>query len=157
MKTLLTYVALLLSLSAMVVPAATFQWSADGFAMINQIVADGKGGCAVLGTNGGGFYIVWLDKKGVKIYEKTVVNTCAGILSCDNKTLVYNMLGSPYTLIAVDKKGVETTVSDPAYNMRGVFMTTPNQPNVPRDSKGFFTAQAPTGPGTWRVARYTFK
>lgn len=92
------------------------------------------------------------------MYEKTLTGTSSlGILSFDGKTLVYQLTTSPLSLVAVDKKGVETSVSDAAYNMYGVFMTTPNQPNVPRDSKGFFTIQAPTGPGTWRVARYTFK
>ncbi len=156
-KTFLSYVAMLVLLCAVAAPAATFQWAVDGFTSVNQIVADGKGGCAVLGHNASGIYIVWIDKKGAKVYEKTLTSSSLGILSFDGKTLVYQLTTSPYSLVAVDKKGVETSVADASYMMYGVFVMMQNQPNVPRDSKGFFTAQSPTGPGTWRVARYTFK
>ena len=157
-KTFLSYVAMLVLLYAVAAPAATFQWAVDGFTSVMQIVADGKGGCAVLGANAGGMYVVWIDKKGAKLYEKTLTGTTSmGILSFDGKTLIYQLTTSPMSLVAVDKKGVETSVADAAYTMYGVFFGMPYQPNVPRDSKGFFTAQVPTGPGTWRVARYSFK
>ena len=157
-KSFLSYVAMLVLLCAVAAPAATFQWAVDGFTTVMQIVADGKGGCAVLGAYPGGMCVVWIDKKGAKLYEKTLTGTSSmGILSFDGKTLVYQLMTSPMTLVAVDKKGVETSVADAAYMMYGVFLGMPYQPNVPRDSKGFFTAQAPTGPGTFRVARYSFK
>jgi len=156
-KSFLSYVAMLVLLCAVAAPAATFQWAVDGFVSVMQIVADGKGGCAVLGANASGMYVVWIDKKGAKVYEKTLALSSMGILSFDGKTLVYQLATSPMTLAVVDKKGVETSVSDAAYSMYGVYVMSPYQPNVPRDSKGFFTAQVPTGPGTWRVARYTFK
>jgi hypothetical protein len=57
----------------------------------------------------------------------------------------------------VDKKGGETTVTDAAYSMYGTFSSVSYQPSIGGDKKGFFTAQAPTGPGTWRVARYSRK
>ncbi|MCX7004049.1 MAG: hypothetical protein NTV22_12380 [bacterium] len=147
-----------LLVSAVAAPAATFQWAVDGFISVMQIVADGKGGCAVLGAYPGGMCVVWIDKKGAKLYDKTLTGTSSmGILSFDGKTLIYPLTTSPMSLVAVDKKGVETSVSDAAYSMYGVFLGMPYQPNVPRDSKGFFTVQTPTGPGTWRVARYTIK
>jgi hypothetical protein len=79
-----------------------------------------------------------------------------GILSFDGNSLVYQVMG-PISLMAVNKKGVETPVTDPAYLMYGTFTMAPYQPSRGGDKKGFFTAQAPVGPGTWRVARYTFK
>ncbi|MCX7001765.1 MAG: hypothetical protein NTV22_00660, partial [bacterium] len=91
-KSFLSYVAMLVLLYAVAAPAATFQWAVDGFTSVMQIVADGKGGCAVLGANAGGMYVVWIDKKGAKLYEKTLTGTSSmGILSFDGKTLIYQL------------------------------------------------------------------
>lgn len=137
--------------------AATLLWAVDGFDAIYQMVADGKGGCAVAGVYLGAPYIVWLDSAGNKVYQKTLAVGTLGIVAFDGKNLVYHLSTSPMTLVTVDKKSNEKSVSDPAYHMFGTFMITPYQPNRPFDKKGFFTAQAPTAPGTWRVARYAYK
>lgn len=137
--------------------AATLVWGIDGFDTVYQIVADGKGGCAVVGVASSAPYIVWLDSAGNIVYQRTLTVSTLGIVAFDGKNLVYHLATSPMTLVTVDKKGTEKTVSDPAYHLFGAFMGMPYQPNRPFDKKGFFTAQAPTGSGTWRVARYSYK
>ena len=157
--TLLCCATCLLLLWAAAAPAATYQWSIAGFANVYQILADGKGGCVVLGSTLGGQRIVRLNKNGVIVYDKLLVGAMSlGILSFDGKTLVYQQqTAAAGTLIVVDKKGVETTVSHENYDQMGHFSVSPYQPNNPSDKKGFFTMQKPTSPGTWRVARYTYK
>jgi len=142
---------------ATTVQAATLEWAVDGFAVIYQVVADGKGGCAVLGAYPGGPCVVWIDSSGAKVYDRTLTTSSLGILAFDGKNLVYHLATSPMTLVTVDKKGAERTVSDPAYHMYGTYVAAPYQPSRAGDKKGFFTAQAPTGAGTWRVARYSYK
>ena len=45
--------------------AATEEWNTPAvWNQIHQVVAGGKGGCAVFGPAPGGFYVGWYDKKG---------------------------------------------------------------------------------------------
>ncbi|MCX7847953.1 MAG: hypothetical protein N2595_08000 [bacterium] len=137
--------------------AATLEWAADGFTFVAQIIADGKGGCAVCGQYTGSFCIVWFDNTGQKVYEKTLSVNTSGIVAFDGKNLIYQVGTSPASLVVVDKNATEQTVSDPNYHMHGSHTAGPYQPNRAFDKKGFFTAQQPTGAGTWRVARYSYK
>jgi hypothetical protein len=156
--TLLCCATCLLMLWAAAAPAATYQWSVDGFARVLQILADGKGGCVVLGNASSGERIVWVNQKGAIVYDKTLtMGMSLGIVTFDGKTLVYHYQMALGTLIVVDKKGIETTVSDTDYNLNGLLGTFPYQPVNGGDKKGFFTVQDPVMSGTMRVARYTYK
>ena len=92
--------------------AATEQWSADGKAMIYQVAADGKGGCALIRAETNSVYsILWVDKKGAVIYEAGVSN--ASIISCSNKQLIYSDDLNGSGIVQVNSKGGTTKISNP--------------------------------------------
>ncbi len=101
---------------ATLVAAVTEQWHITLTDMGNderaQIVADGKGGCALLyiSTNDiTGLTILWIDKKQRTIYRKEFNGDYAAIAirSCDGKQLTYMHGSDPSSIVVVDVKGME--------------------------------------------------
>ena len=130
-------------------------------AMVQQIVSDGKGGCATswMDTNEN-FYVVWLDKKGKVKYEQklTMIPFPFGglgpIADCSPKRLLY------FTFVVV----VEVTKKGDVYvtgALDGLLMSSPMLFPLPRqklvDKKGFFAVNADTNSIYHAVVRYSNK
>ncbi len=128
--------------------AATEQWSSGTYNDINQIFADGSGGCAfrdngIAKTN----TIVWINNKGKMIYKKSFPDFIK-IVTLSKKRLVYFINDIESYFIIVDKKGVETIVAK-----LGADLGTIAEVNVLVDKKGFFVEDKTNG----KVIRYTYK
>jgi len=158
----LTLTACLLVTLALSATAATERWNYTApFAQIFQIVADGTGGCGVLGVaTNGHFFVAYLNKKGTPLYEKdfgAAVN-CLGIARVTAKNLSYwvqSVAGS--VLIHVNHKGVEQTISqvNSAYYPSGII---PFYKCEFSDKKGYFSSKVDlVPPSFWYVVRLTDK
>ncbi len=149
--------------------AATEQWSYEfGTSVSNidyyvdQIVTDGKGGCVVGWAYENtatwsfvSYAVIYFDKKGNKIWEKTYINQTAEIAYCTSKITVFGLSSGSgnQTVVTVDKKGVESVAEDPAANIDGRI----NSEIGPiGDKKGFF-AEKKTTAGTCSLVRYSYK
>jgi hypothetical protein len=149
--------------------AVTEQWyitlSDMGDPDYAQIVADGKGGCALLyySTNDQkGLKLIWIDKKQQIIYQKEfAVDLPIAISACDGKQLTYIHGLSRHTVVVVDTKGNEILTlgtmggwldEEAALNARIAWQ-------VPRDKKGAFALVdiAEEGDPVYRLTYSTFK
>ena len=109
-----------------------------------------------IATNGQSI-IVWLDNKGAVKYTKRVASSY-GLASASKKEIVYsNMSAPPYVFTHVDKKGAETTVTDAAFNLMTTMLFPTGLAQNQADSKGFFAIKVPTAPGSFKLARFTYK
>jgi hypothetical protein len=135
----------LLCLLALTAFAATRQWSIDTPGQIYQVVGDGKGGCAFVWiTTGDVPTVVWADKKGAIIHQKTLsVHTWPfPITQCTPKQLNYlSEVGGGNQLVQVDKKGQETSEPASGVVVNGGFPFTLSRA---MDKKGFFTIELNT-------------
>lgn len=119
--------------------ASSEEWSVDGKAIIYQIVADGKGGCAFTrAETNGPIEILWLDKKGGVIFQSALTALVARtILSCTQSQLVFADSRGVPVIFAVDKKGVSTLIETPNGYTTGPMMMVGTE-NFLCDKKGFF-------------------
>jgi len=106
-----------------------------------QIVADGKGGCALLYDSTNGWKVLWVDKKQRTIYVKYFdMFQAIAIRSCDGKQLTYMHGSDPSSTVVIDNKGRELG----ALQTLGGWVDTEGankarvQWQVPRDKKGVF-------------------
>jgi hypothetical protein len=147
-----------LSLLTFSAAAVTEEWSTrENWTIIYQVVADGKGGCAVFGSVPGAYVIAWYDRKGDEIYDTTFTAPSFGLYSCTKKSLSYSKYGGvDYEMIVVDKDGSETTVlqGNTDFSYIGI---PPYQVSVVQDKKGYFVAKVNKGNGKWFVTRYSHK
>ncbi len=169
---------LIISLSALVfsmfcgsATAATEQWRyelATNVTNINyfvdQIVADGKGGCAVSVQaedtdtwNIVSYYVASFDKKGNKVWEKTYNERYGEIAYSGKNTTVIGLSATASEkakVVAVDKKGVESVVEDPVADIDGRL----NADIGPiGDKKGFFVEEEEIASGKFSLVRYSYK
>ncbi len=151
-------VVFLLSFSA---NAATEDWTYDGLSNIFQIVADGKGGCAMTRSTNSveNFELIWLDKTGTLIYQTTLSNIVSStIIDCTPKQLLFADYRSRPVFIQVDNKGVETIVPSSAgkYNMLpGVeLIPVPVINSRIDDKKGYFLVRSSTNQNSATLIRY---
>jgi hypothetical protein len=161
MKTrLTTATTLTITLLLFAVPlfAATKQWSTPAhWSTIYQIVADGKGGCAVYGTGTGGYFLAWYCKKGQEIYTTQLTGSSAGIYACSKKSLAYNRQGTAHhEMIVVDTSGAETPVSENQVDFYYIGSST-HGVSVTHDKKGYFVPKRNMDTGKTYVTRYTYK
>lgn len=63
----------------------------------------------------------------------------------------------PYVFTHVDKNGVETSVTDAAFNLATTQLGPPGLAQNPADSKGFFAIKTPLGPGLPKLVRFNYK
>ena len=158
MKPLLLFVSL--CLAAGILLAATEQWSYSAPAPVQQIVADGKGGCAFVSTDTNGISsVVWLDKKGVNkfVYDiGSVFFIQPSILSCSKKELIFGPPGFP-VLAQVDKKGNVQAVADLTGYLMPFPVLFPIGFSELSDRKGFFVVNVNTNSGQNTIVRYSFK
>jgi hypothetical protein len=158
----LTLTACLLFTLALSATAATERWNYTApFVQIFQIVADGTGGCGVLGiATNGHFFVAYLNKKGTPLYEKDLgaAANCLGIARVTTKNLAYwvqSVAGS--VLIHVNQKGVEQTISQVNFGYYPSAMLPFYNSNF-SDKKGFFSStQDLVPPNFWYVVRLTDK
>ena len=123
-----TYIIFIITFVCLMIPsvcqAVTLQWSytigttgVQTNVYVEQIVADGKGGCAAVWFKTkipfGITYIARFDKKGTKLWERTYEGPTVKISYCDKKKVVFCvsafMAGTAETYV-IDNKGVEDIV-----------------------------------------------
>jgi hypothetical protein len=144
------------------VSAATPEWSYDAtFGIIFQVVADGKGGCAVMGVQtNSSYHVAWLDKKGNVIYDKTLVpgGVVLNIYGASKKGLMFGIqtMAGP-ELITVDKDGVESGQAYPVNSLYFQVGVPPYGASITQDKKGFFFQLRDPLTGIYTLERYSFK
>ncbi len=149
--------------------ALTNQWSYDlGTETpnlkyeIDQITADGKGGCSVVwieknydtGTNTRA--VAYFDKKGNKVWEKLYPKRYAKIAYCNKNMTVFAVtddLGNQI-VVTIDKKGQETVIEKPDAKIDGRV----NSDIGPMgDKKGFFAEEENQTSDKVFLVRYSYK
>ena len=164
-----TYIIFIITFVCLMIPtvckAATLQWSytigtkgAGTNYWVNQIVADGKGGCVAVWTvthipfniN----HIARLDKKGMRLWERSYTGSTAKISYCNKKRVVFtvppHIMGTDTTRV-IDNKGVEDSFPS---------ITTLMNDNIgpAGDKKGFFAQnQILFTYGDIAIIRYSYK
>jgi hypothetical protein len=150
-------------LACLALHAATEQWRYATGQRVAQILADGKGGCAVLyGDTNDHFTIVWLDKKGAVRYQQSGQLSSgpplAMLAACTSKQLLHSDLSIFYQLVQVNKKGEPRAVAA----LGGFVLGSPLFPapfalSDTGDRKGFFVLNTDTNTSEDTVVRYRFK
>ena len=137
----------LLIILALSATAAINRWTYNTpFSKILQIVADGTGGCGVLGADTNGHhFIVRIDKKGIALYEKDLGASilCLGIAHVSPKGIAYWTRGAEDVIIHVNKKGVEQTIAKPFSLYQPC---TGSYSSTYSDKKGYFSCRVDTQP-----------
>ena len=170
MKTKLFIIAIILFIASIFTTstqALTKQWTydlgsdtIDTVCFIDQIAADGKGGCAIVwiedNTNvwTNTVYVTYFDKKRQKVWEKSYPGKNAEISYCSKKTVVFAVSGTGYEfIVSIDKKGVESIAAKPDADINGSM----NSETIPLgDKKGFFVERSEVG-AKCSLVRYTYK
>ena len=174
MKTHLLIVALIAFVASMLCDsalAATELWR-DELATpvsnitftVDQIVADGNGGCAVAVQAENtdiweyvSYYVAYYDKKGNKIWGKTYNEKVGEIAYSSKKVTVIGLSDSAVEnekVVVVDKKGVESVVEDPAADIDGRVNSDIGSLG---DKKGFFAEEKVIASGKVSLVRYSYK
>ncbi len=152
---------LLIGCGCLTAGALTEQWRYVARAAVQQIVADGKGGCVIADRDASNFAgVVWLNQKGAVQYTAGVVtgSPFATIVNgCSASQLLYT--GTPgFPMMAqVDKKGVAKPVVAFGGYLLGMPMMMPFGPSRLDDKKGFFVVNVNTNTDVNTVVRYLFK
>ena len=136
--------------------AATEQWTIDmGAGSMLDLKSDGAGGGAFVFSGSTGYQVIWVNKKGEKIFEKTITTAMPSITAITKKHLVYQLMGANITQVVVDKKANEQTISASDGN---IFSSTPMATvyNPAYDKKGFLVWKQDTN-GFIKVSYYTYK
>ena len=151
-------------LASLTLVAVTEQWRYDTGEEVLQVVADGKGGCAVFygGTNST-YSCVWLDRKGRILYQASGPGSGPfgiGITACSPKQLLYADFSTFPQLVQVRKQRAPVPVAA----LGGFVIGTPFAPvpiPVPSsqvgDRKGFFVVNTNTNAEEDTVIRYSYK
>ena len=132
--------------------------------VVDQIVADGNGGCAVSVEAENtdtwdivSYYVAYYDKKGDKVWEKTYNDRRGDIAYSTKKVTVIGLSDSAAgneIVVVVDKKGVESVVEDPGADIDGRV----NSDLGPLgDKKGFFAEEKVIASGKVSLVRYSYK
>ena len=137
--------------------AATEQWNVDiGAGTVMELRVDGSGGCAVVASISTGLLVLWLDKKGKKLYEQVITTGTPSITAITKKNLVYQLQGANTTQIQIDSKGRQTTLSSATEDIKS--SSTLGIPYNPMgDKKGFFVWKMNKTTGEIKIARYSYK
>ncbi len=166
-----TYIIFIVTFVCLMIPsvckAATQQWSytigTTGVGTnywVDQIVADGKGGCVAVWTRTDitmphdTMYIARFDKKGNKLWEKSYTRRNVKVSYCNKKKVVFSMStigpGTDSTYV-VDNKGVEDTVIKTTIMMN-------DKTGSAGDKKGFFAQNdLYASYGDISIIRYSYK
>ena len=143
-------------LVATAVYAATEQWSIDGQCLIFQVVADGKGGCALTcSETNGAESVIWVNKKGGIIYQTIVSNVT--IIACSNKQLVYNDDLSDSKIVQVDVKKGTTVIEQANKKLYGSLLLNVTYASEMYDKKGFFAVKIDASTGRQQLVRFSNK
>ena len=156
MKTKLFIITIIMFLTSIFCASAhalTNQWSyelgtktVDVKYYIDQITADGKGGCAVVWIEEiflpwtETSFVAYFDKKGNKVWERSYIQKFAEIAYCNKNMTVFAVAGDSENqiVVTIDKKGQETVIENPAANIDGRI----NSEIGPMgDKKGFFAEE----------------
>jgi|GEM_PF-539386 len=144
--------------------AASEVWTYDGLSNIFQVVADGKGGCAMTRCTNSidNAEIVWLDNKGQLIFQTSISNIIkSSIIMCTPKHLLFTDFRPDPVFIQVDNNGTESVVSSPS----GKYNMVPGPGTIPvgilnskiDDKKGFFLVRSATNENGATLIRYKNK
>ena len=150
--------AFLLVLTTLAV-AATRQWSFDGEEFVRQVIADGKGGCAVVTFDTNSFpTLTWLDKKGQVRYQENWSDAIpVRIVTCSKKMLLYCVDVPPWEFVHVDKKGVVTTINDTPRDLDSGLLSSVIPVSRMADKKGFFAVSMDVMSGGQDLIRFSRK
>ncbi len=147
------------ALTVLLARAATRQWEYTSIQTIIQVVADGKGGCALAMADTNNIVtVVWLDRKGRSLYQSLPVSgpMLGPIQDCSPKQLTYTIFIGYPMIVQVDKKGHE----QPVVSIGGITYGTPLAPNANNrlgDKKGFLVINVDTNTMRETLVRYSFK
>ena len=166
-----TYIIFIITFACLMIPsvckAVTQQWSYTIGSIspgtnywVDQIVADGKGGCAAVWTRTDitmphdTMNIAQFDKKGIKLWERSYYRTTIKISYCDKKKVVFSISpNNPVTdsTYIVDNKGVENVVYSTTTLMN-------DKIGPAGDKKGFFAQNDFLAAyGDIAIIRYSYK
>ena len=154
----LLLLGLALAFAARTGQAATEQWTAFGDARIQQVVADGNGGCAYTRLDASNnATLVWLDKKGNVIYQAAPTNQFQWpIVVCTRKLLLYLDKRPLNVLVQVAPDGTESVLSAPnteiGPSLMGIY-----RPSLVDDRRGFFAVKLGIPVQTNTLLRFTNK
>ena len=151
-----------LVLGTLAVSAATPEWSYDGtFAIIYQVVSDGKGGCGVYGVQtNGNYHVAWLDKHGDVIYQRSVApgDIIWNIYGVTRKAIVFGLqTGAGAELISVDKSGTQSGTPFPVNSLYFQVGLPPYGTSITQDKKGYFFPLRDLLTGIFTLERYSYK
>lgn len=139
--------------------AATEQWRYQSPHEITQIMADGKGGCALVVADTNGIaQVIWLDKKGQLLYTSLQAPgfPIGAINSCTPKQLVYTLFLGPPMLVQVTRTGQEIPVASIGGYLYGRPLTYGGGSEL-SDKKGFFVVNVETNTMRKTLVRYSYK
>jgi len=141
--------------------ALTEQWRYVTRAAVQQIAADGKGGCAYVDKDASNWAsVVWLNQKGAVQYATGVLTGSfmgAIINGCSANQLLYTgMIGFPM-MAQVDKKGKALPVAAFGGYVLGMPLMMPFGTSLLNDKKGFFVINVNTNTEVNTVVRYLYK
>ena len=162
-RRILLTLCITVALGTLTVSAATPEWSYDGtFQQIFQVIADGKGGCAVVGVQtNSSYHIAWLDKNGDVKYAKTLPaggGVIFGVYGADKKALIFGIQTvAGAELITVDKKGVESSQAFPVGALFYQVGVPPYGVSMTQDKKGFFFPLRDPLTMIFTLERYSYK
>jgi hypothetical protein len=141
--------------------ALTEQWRYAARASVQQIVSDGKGGCAVSDRDISNYVsVVWLTQKGAVQFTTGVITGSpfgAMINDCTASQLLYTGTPGFPMMVQVNKKGVMTPVVAIGGYLLGSPMVIPFGSSRVQDKKGFFVVNVNTNTGVETVVRYLYK
>jgi hypothetical protein len=156
-------VVVLLSALALGAFAATEEWRYGGTNVIFQIIADGKGGCAVTrvidisGTSLNGD-VLWFDKKGQLLYQSGLSNIIAGgIAACTTENLVYCDMRATNVVIHVTADGTATVLPAMAGTLNRIPIFFYISDTRVSDKQGFFASESDTNANSVALVRYRHK
>ncbi len=139
-----------------VIYSATELWEVDGKYQVQQVVADGKGGAALICSETNSVYsIFWVDNKGTVIYEAAVSN--AAIISCSNKLLVYSDNINESEIVQVDFKGATQKISKSENKAYASFFGMIIPSSTMSDKKGFFGVKIEMIANRQKLVRFSNK
>ena len=137
--------------------AATEQWSVDiGAGTVMELRTDGSGGCVAVASISTGLLVLWLDKKGKKLYEQVITTGTPSITAITKKNLVYQLQGANTTQVQIDSKGRQTVLSSATEDIKS--SSSLGVPYSPMgDKKGFFVWKVNKTTGEIKIVRYSYK
>jgi hypothetical protein len=155
------YMYLLVVCGCVTAWAVTEQWRYAARASVQQIISDGKGGCAVADKDVSNLVsVVWLNQKGAVQFTTGVITGSpfgAFINDCTASQLLYTGTPGFPMMVQVGKKGTMTPVVAIGGYLLGSPMIVPFGSSRVQDKKGFFVVNVNTNSGVESVVRYLYK